>query len=211
LAIRWGVAGLICLAIGFGLGIFAAGSRVIPFELDAMLMVQQFGWTGLDELAWVMSRLGDALPSLLLVSLLAAAVCALCGREDLALVVLAASAIRGLGPMLKWLFTSPRPPADVVAVLELTDGFGYPSGHAFGAALVYGAIALVAPGLIPNVTLRYVVQAVAITLAILVALSRVRLGVHWLSDIAGGLIFGLGVLCLLQAALHGIAERRLKT
>jgi membrane-associated phospholipid phosphatase len=211
LAVRWAAAGVACLVIGAILGVIAAGNRVIPVELDAMLLVQQFGGNRLDDFAWIMSRLGDALPSLLLVSLLAAAVCALCGREDLALVVLAASAARGFGPLLKWLFASPRPPVDVVAVLEQTDGFGYPSGHAIGATLVYGTIALVAGQAIENRVLRFVVQAVAMALVVLVALSRVRLGVHWISDIAGGLIFGVGILCLIQAGLQTVEERRLRT
>jgi undecaprenyl-diphosphatase len=126
-------------------------------------------------------------------------------------VVLAASAARGFGPLLKWLFASPRPPVDVVAVLEQTDGFGYPSGHAIGATLVYGTIALVAGQAIENRVLRFVVQAVAMALVVLVALSRVRLGVHWISDIAGGLIFGVGILCLIQAGLQTVEERRLRT
>lgn len=193
------------------LGLFAAGERIISAELDLMLRMRPLGWSRLDDFAWAVSRLGDALPSLLLVSLLAAVLCAWRRRPDLAVVVLLATIMRGFGPPLKWLFASPRPPLEVVSALEHTNGFGYPSGHAFGATLVYGSIFLFVAPLIENVRLRTAVQATAILLVVLIAFSRVWLGVHWLSDVAGGLLFGSALLCFLQAGFLSFRCRRVKS
>lgn len=210
LVIRWLIVGLGLLAIGAALGNFVAGDRIVPADLEAILLVQHLGWAGLNDVAWVVSRTGDALPSLLVISLLAAVFCAMRGRSDLAILVASASLARGLGPPLKWHYASPRPPVELVTVFELTDGFGYPSGHAFGAALVYGAIALFGSRAVQRSGLRNLVRVVSMLMVVLIALSRVRLGVHWFSDVAGGLLFGIGILCELQAMLLFMRERRLR-
>ena len=85
-------------------------------------------------------------------------------------------------------------------VVAQADGLGFPSGHALGAALFYGAIAVIAPQAIGGPMVVRAIQALAVVMMLLVAWSRVRLGVHWPSDVAGGLLYGLGLVCLVQAA-----------
>ena len=86
-------------------------------------------------------------------------------------------------------------------IVAQADGLGFPSGHAMGAALFYGAIAIVAPQVIANRLVARGIQVAAFVMMVLIALSRVRLGVHWPSDVVGGLLFGLAIVCLLQAVL----------
>lgn len=63
----------------------------------------------------------------------------------------------------------------------------FPSGHAANSAITYGALALfVVP---PAWRRTALVAALLLTLAI--GLSRMMLGVHWPSDVAGGWAFGL--------------------
>lgn len=189
--------GLLILA-GLLLGVAVAGEGALPGEMTVIALLQQPAWLWLDYLAWGASRLGDAWPGLIVVSLLMAAIAVARQRNDLAALLIAATALRAIGPLLKWLFLSPRPPAAMFGLLERGEGFGYPSGHAFGAALVYGSIALVLPCLWP----RRLARAAALVLIVLIPWSRVRLGVHWPSDVAGGLLFGGGALLLLWGALH---------
>jgi undecaprenyl-diphosphatase len=84
-------------------------------------------------------------------------------------------------------------------IVAKSDGLGFPSGHAFGAALLYGAIAIIAPQVVADRLASRAIQVFSVALMTLIALSRVRLGVHWPSDVVGGLLFGLGAVCLLQA------------
>jgi membrane-associated phospholipid phosphatase len=198
---RWVIIGLVLLIFGAALGIAAAGDRVLPADLWLMGAVQRPGWPGFDWLAWAASRLGDVIPAYVLISLTAAVVCAWRGRSDLSLLILVAASLRALGPGLKWLFESPRPPIEMVTAVEPVDALGYPSGHALGAGLLYGALALTLPQLVCNPHLKRSIQVAAMALMILIALSRVRLGVHWPSDVVGGLAFGIGSVCLGQAAL----------
>lgn len=78
----------------------------------------------------------------------------------------------------------PRPGGSLIG----TDGFAYPSGHAAQAvAFVACAIVLVRTHLV----LRISAFTVALVLTVVVALSRVYLRAHYLTDVIGGV--GLGV------------------
>ena len=67
-------------------------------------------------------------------------------------------------------------------------GFAFPSGHAANSMIVYLTLALLltAPG-----PLRRRAVIAAVTVSILVGISRVMLAVHWPSDVIGGWAFGL--------------------
>jgi len=89
----------------------------------------------------------------------------------------------------------PRPPDAHASA----DGLAYPSGHsAYAVALVACAIVLARGG--HRITTRIGVVGVAVGLAAGIALSRVYLRVHYLSDALGGLAIGTAVF-----ALAGIA------
>jgi len=97
---------------------------------------------------------------------------------------------------LKWFFTLPRPP-EAVWVIE-TSGYGFPSGHATAAAVVYGGLALEFD------RVDSLARAAPLAgLAVLIALSRVVLGVHFLGDILAGLALGTALLVAFHYAADG--------
>ncbi|MFW5938679.1 MAG: phosphatase PAP2 family protein [Halanaeroarchaeum sp.] len=115
-------------------------------------------------------------------------------------------ALGGVGLVLiaKYALAFARPPTsppvpieDVPAVVrsfyeaEVTaDGYGFPSGHATAATVVWGSLAW---WLDASTRPRRV--AAAAVLVVLVALSRVALGVHYAVDVVAGI--GLGLTYLL--------------
>jgi len=133
----------------------------------------------LDPLAVAITHLGGVTGLLLGLSLLYW----LTDRRATVLVV--AYAFGGYAAVLglKWFFALPRPP-EAVWVIEAS-GYGFPSGHATAAAVVYGGIALEFERV--DSFLRAAPLAV---LAVLIALSRVVLGVHFLGDVFAGLALG---------------------
>ncbi len=92
---------------------------------------------------------------------------------------------------LKQIFAAPRP--DLLPHLDIVHTYSFPSGHAAGNMMFFGAIAMLAGSRIG-----YVVAAAVIAL---IGVSRVWLGVHWPSDVTAGWIEGLGWLALCRVWL----------
>lgn len=87
-----------------------------------------------------------------------------------------------------------------------TLGPSFPSGHSAVAAAFFGATALLmSRGRLPSE--RAVIFGVAAGLAAGVACSRVMIGVHWLSDVVAGVLFGWAWLSACSIAFGG---RRLR-
>jgi undecaprenyl-diphosphatase len=97
-------------------------------------------------------------------------------------VTAAAGALLNLG--LKMIFTRARP--DLTLAIASATWYSFPSGHAMGSFICFGAMAYLALRQPWPWRAKSAVLAFANTMVILVGLSRVYLGVHWASDIAGG-------------------------
>jgi undecaprenyl-diphosphatase len=74
--------------------------------------------------------------------------------------------------------------------LRQVHGYSFPSGHAMGSTVVFGALSYLAFRTIKRSKWRAAALALAWTLIIAISLSRVYLGVHWFSDICAGIIVG---------------------
>ena len=119
---------------------------------------------------------------------LAAAVYLGYGRRDGAFVI--GTLLVGFAVVVagKAFFGLPRPPAELQYVPAY--GLGFPSGHALGATVGWGAMAVALDRLW---TLRRR-ALVAGAVAAVVAASRVAIGVHYLVDVVAGAALGLEVL-----------------
>jgi undecaprenyl-diphosphatase len=98
----------------------------------------------------------------------------------------------------------PRPAGGLVDAA----GSSYPSGHA-SHAIVYAWIALTAairfrPGMRNGTAL----VVAGLLLAVAIGLSRVYLGVHYMSDVSGGWALGVAILALLSAIVVVVVHIR---
>ncbi len=105
-----------------------------------------------------------------------------------------------IGPV-KALYARPRPPMPLVE----TTGYSFPSGHAVAGAAVAVALVIV---LVPAGPKRRNLEILAAAFAILMALSRVYLRAHWLSDTLSGAALGAGVAIGAAALVHFVDQRR---
>lgn len=108
-----------------------------------------------------------------------------------------------LSSTLKEFFGRPRP--DIVPHLVHAASMSFPSGHSSSAAAVYLTIAALIARETKERIVRNYVYFTAVLLALLVGASRVYLGVHYPTDVIGGLSFGAA-----WAAIVLIAARKLQ-
>jgi undecaprenyl-diphosphatase len=105
---------------------------------------------------------------------------------------------------VKDLLARPRP--TLLNPVDYAAGYSFPSGHAAGAAAVYGAlVVLVLPRAIRWA--RALLLAAGTSLISAVAASRVLLGVHYPSDVAAGAALGLawvGIAALLVLLMETV-------
>lgn len=105
-----------------------------------------------------------------------------------------------LNILLKQLFARARP--DLAEALRQAHGYSFPSGHAMGSMIVLGSLAYVVLRLHGSWRLRSAIIAFLFTSVLTVGLSRVYLGVHWISDIAAGFAAGLIWLVIATVAFE---------
>ena len=89
--------------------------------------------------------------------------------------------------MLKELVDRPRPAGSLID----TSGQSYPSGHAAYAVIYTWLVLTVAVRLRPGWTYGSALIAAGIALTAAIGLSRVYLGAHYFSDVAGGWALGV--------------------
>lgn len=105
---------------------------------------------------------------------------------------------------LKLLVGRPRP--QIVPHLTEAGGMSFPSGHSFNAALGFIAVALAFATFSARRTVRWTIVGAAMAASLLVAWSRVWLGVHFPTDVIAGWLGGAGWAFLAAALLYPPAK-----
>lgn len=144
--------------------------------------------SGAGDVLAVLTQLGDVWLLVVVLSL----VYWFRDRESGAFAILtllgALALVVGLKSAVAW----PRPPP--ATRLVAVDGFGFPSGHAIAATVGWGALAITLDE--PSPRVRY---GVATAIVLLVAITRVGLGVHYAVDVLAGMAVGVGYLLMITA------------
>lgn len=98
--------------------------------------------------------------------------------------------------LLKHLLRRPRP--DTIYVKSMTiKSYSFPSGHTFGATVLYGLLIQLAWFSLTQ-PLNVIVAVLLTILILLVGISRVILGAHFPSDVLAGWLLGIVALALIS-------------
>jgi undecaprenyl-diphosphatase len=160
---------------------------LIAGDATLVAVVKAVTWLGSDGVLWTV--VGAA-----------AAVLAIRRQWRLAIYLLVTGAgALVLDPVLKSLVGRLRP----VVAHPIAHGIGnsFPSGHALGSIVCYGAVLLV---FLPVTRGRWRTAFIAatVTLVVLIGISRILLGVHYLSDVVGAWAVGIAWLGLTAFAFE---------
>jgi len=167
-------------------------------------------WIGSNRPPWVeaamleITFLGTGLVAMVLVGVAALFLWLTQHRYSAALLLVSTGGGLLLNSILKAGFSRPRPQIFTWGTHALTSSF--PSGHAMSAAVVYGTVAYLAARLQKRRWARVLTLLVALVLILLIAASRLFLGVHYPSDVFAGMLVGLAWAAFCMATLEAFQK-----
>ena len=169
--------------------------KTLAFDREVMLALRgsadprvPIGPTWLPEVARDLTSLGSIIV-LVIITLGVVGYLFLAGRSAVAwLTLIAVFGGIVLSDLLKFAFERARP--DVVNPLARVFTTSFPSGHATLSAITYLTIGAVLARSQPSSTISLYFMSLAAFLTMIIGVSRIYLGVHYLTDVLGGWCIG---------------------
>lgn len=192
---------LTLLAVPLILGVWAffgilhdvgEGDRIVDLDKALFQFLQHLRTAPFDAVMIAITGMGD---HTVVMPVAAAGLIGLAAlqrwRAALYLLVATGGAVAFVGGVKRFI-QRPRP----ISIYDGLAEYSFPSGHASMSVVLYGFLAvLLAQGAPP--AWRRIIAFATLLLIGLIALSRVYLGAHWLTDVLAGLAFGIAWIALL--------------
>lgn len=166
------------------------GTALAKADPQVSALLRTFRGDEVTRVMWVATVVGG--PRLMIVlTLVASALFWLSGRRRAAIVLAATSSSAALvGDGLK-LVTQRARPLQAFALIKTPSSFSFPSGHALGSFVFFGLVGLLVARALRNARWRGLALVGALVAILLVGVSRIYLGVHWMTDVLGSWALGL--------------------
>jgi undecaprenyl-diphosphatase len=184
-----------------GLAVLANRYAYFGWDLSLARWIQSIGVPGFHRLMKWISVPGNGITPFVLVLLTAIALFLARLRIEAAICAIGAALGSILDTLLKELSDRPRPTSSLVQVLGHYDNESFPSGHVFFYVEFFGFLLFLSLLYLKPGLLRTIVLALLSLLIALIGVSRVYLGAHWPSDVAGAYLGG-GIWLWLMIATY---------
>ena len=160
-----------------------------------------------DGVVTVYSDLGDPAPAIVATGLAVAGLAVLWRSwTPVVLMLLGGAGSLAMSMTTKAYADRVRPPVDL-ALAPMEPSWSFPSGHALNATIIAGVLAYLFVSRTRSWRVAAVVVPLAVLHMVLMGLSRVYLGAHWLTDVVVGWTMALAWLSLVLA-VHQLLLRR---
>lgn len=199
------VCGVVVLLFGFLAREVFRTTETRAFDREVTLAMRELQSPLNDRIARIVTFFGGhlfVLPATLLVT------AALWLKHHRASALLFAGSVVGgfgLNALLKIGFARERPDLWPALVNEIT--YSFPSGHATMATVFFGGAAAVVLHLSRHPLGRAAALVLATTAILMIAASRVYLGAHWTTDVAGGVLVGLFWVSVCSTGTQYVSRR----
>ncbi len=173
------------------LAVLSKQYKYFAFDLSTTLFIQRLDFFWFDLLMKFISFIGNGSSMAVIISLLAI-YGYLVGKRHAPLMLIV-STVGGvlLSFVLKVLVSRPRPdPSLINQIGNFVWLDSFPSGHVLGAVSLYGFLLYIAFTQLKVSVWRNYIIGICILVMILMGLSRIYLGAHWLSDVLGAYLIG---------------------
>jgi undecaprenyl-diphosphatase len=174
------------LSLFVGISILVVSRTILPLD-EALMRWLEFR-RSVELIDWMLlaSYMADTTPIVIVGVGISVLLWRLAGRRAALALLLGG----GLGELFytfaKWAFQRPRP--KILEHLSSAGWHAYPSGHTTLAVIIISLAFVLLADALPR--LRHLFWAIAVLVPLAVAFSRVGLGVHYPSDVLGGLALG---------------------
>jgi len=192
-ALRWAVLVLaIVSALAFlALAVFAFNQQLFDLDHTTHDLIRPAEYPQLRPLMQLLSRIGSGYVLIPLTVVLYVVLKRQRHRAARHIPAMFAGAF-AVFALTKWIVARPRP--------KLSP-YGFPSAHTFGAVVLFGGVIYLLWTVEMSRVWRWVGTAGLLLLILGVALSRLYLRSHWLSDVFGGLTGGIAYLLIFLLAI----------
>lgn len=188
------------------LGGYVQSERILPFDHTIIQVVQGWEQPWLTNVMLTFTTIGDAWTVVLFSVVMTLALYRYRQTPQLILFVTTIIGNALLNTLLKHSYTRERP---LIHRLTEIGGFSFPSGHTMMALSFYFLVAYLLWQYIHTIKSGIFLFTFALFMTSAIAISRIYLGVHYPSDIIGGL-FASGALLLATTTVYRLYQKRIE-
>jgi membrane-associated phospholipid phosphatase len=206
LALRLALGALVLVAAGWAFGEIAedvaSGELVKAIDEPVTAWLRTHAWEPLTRALLVFTHAHGVAAISVYTAILAAWLARRRERYWLLTLALAVPGGMVVNALMKLAFARARPVVEDPLLTLAT--YSFPSGHAAGATLFYGFLAVYALSKPHGWGSRVAIPTLACVLIALVAFSRVYLGVHYVTDVAAAVAEGVAWLAICVSGVHAL-------
>ncbi len=192
--------------LSLAISLFAHYNSRFPGDLQLTILLQSIHSKSLLIAMEGISYITGNGPAAILTIIICIAVWYSWGKVEAGMVALA-GLISLIDEIFKIVINRPRPSVDLVTIQISETGKSFPSGHAFFAMIVLGMLVYLAIKHQVKHNRKVLILLSSSLLILWIGISRIYLGVHWMSDVVGGYLIGFLFLVVLIHLYHRLKFR----